>query len=140
MVIVLDANSGRELNRFRLEGSVLGLAVSEGHLIANDEKGYIYGFAGDKVSSIDKIELEKAFNPFEKDELSEVYKAAADQIIKETGVRKGYCLVLNNAEGRLAYEIARQSDLKIIGIEADDDKVKRARENLDKTGSPEKKA
>ncbi len=134
LVVVLDDQNGRELQRFSFEDRVLGLSVSEGHLIATDEKGYIYCFASGKVLSIDEIEPTKTTSPFEDDDLNEVYKTVADKIIKETGVHKGYCLVLNSADGRLAFELARQSELKIIGIEQDEDKVKRARQNLDKTG------
>ena len=45
---------------------------------------------------------------------------------------KGYCIVYGCGEGRLAYEIAKRTDLKIIGFEEDANKVKVARNALDR--------
>ncbi len=134
IILVLDANNGSELNRFRTSGDILGFAVSDGHLLANDEKGNIYCFSGDKGSKLNKSESLKTVAYFENDELNEVYKTAAEQIIKETGVKRGFCLVLNSSDGRLAYELAKQSDLKIIGVEKDEEKVAQSRVNLDAAG------
>ena len=49
--------------------------------------------------------------PFPKDELSDRYAAAAENILKQSGITKGFCLVLGNEQGRLAYELAKRSDL-----------------------------
>jgi outer membrane protein assembly factor BamB len=85
--------------------------------------------------------------PYPQDELTAIYASAAKHIIDETGIRKGYCLVLGCGEGRLAYELAKQTPayagvtgrhggqpLRIIGIEEDEKKVLAARESLDKAG------
>jgi hypothetical protein len=45
-----------------------------------------------------------------------------------TGVDRGYCLVVGSERGRLAYELAKRSQLRIYGIEADGDKVAASRE------------
>ena len=41
------------------------------------------------------------------------------EIVADTGVTKGYCLVADCGEGQLAYQLAKQTDLKIVGIERD---------------------
>ncbi len=134
VVIILDSESGKELTRFKIDGRALGLAVTEGHLFANNEKGYIYCFDGSEKSLMNEIKTEIVQSPYENAERSELYKRAAKQIIAETGVQKGYCLVLNSANGQLAYELAKQSELKIIGISPSEDNVKKAREKLANTG------
>ena len=48
---------------------------------------------------------------------STVYEKAASDILKETGIDKGYCLVVDCGEGQLAYELAKRSNLHIIGLE-----------------------
>jgi len=73
-------------------------------------------------------------SPYREDELTPLYARAAEHIIALAGVRKGYCLDLACGEGRLAHEIAKRTELKIIGIEEDAKKVAAARKALDKAG------
>jgi len=72
--------------------------------------------------------------PYPEDELTEAYAKTAAQILAWSGVKKGWCLDLGCGKGRLAYEIARQSDLKVIGIDEDPANVAAAREALDAAG------
>ncbi|MCH2374147.1 MAG: PQQ-binding-like beta-propeller repeat protein, partial [Planctomycetes bacterium] len=62
------------------------------------------------------------------------WTAIAEQILLETGVRSGICLVLGWESGQLAYEIARHSDLRVVGVDTDPDKVESARETLRRCG------
>jgi outer membrane protein assembly factor BamB len=73
-------------------------------------------------------------DPFPKDNLSDLYAAAAESILKQTGVKSGFCLVAGSEQGRLAYELAKRSDLVIFGVDADERKVAAAREALTKAG------
>ncbi|HUV38388.1 MAG TPA: PQQ-binding-like beta-propeller repeat protein, partial [Planctomycetota bacterium] len=56
-------------------------------------------------------------------------KRAAD-ILETTGAREGYCLALGLADGRLLEELAAQSDLHVIGIDADAAKIDRIRRSI----------
>ncbi|MBN2271538.1 MAG: methyltransferase domain-containing protein, partial [Sedimentisphaerales bacterium] len=47
---------------------------------------------------------------------------------------KGYCLVLDCGRGRLAYELAKATELKIIGVEPDAANVAAARKAIDRAG------
>jgi len=60
------------------------------------------------------------------------YKAAAERIIRDTGITKGYCLVYGFGEGRLAYELARRSELVVLGVSSDAAAVAKARKVLAK--------
>jgi outer membrane protein assembly factor BamB len=73
-------------------------------------------------------------NPYPPDELTELYAEAARHIVQQTDISKGYCLVLDSGKGRLVYELAKLTDLKIIGVEQDINNVEIARNALDKAG------
>lgn len=63
-----------------------------------------------------------------------LYSDAAEHIIKETGITQGYCVIIGSEDGKLAYELARRSNLRIIGVDDDAKKVNQARKNLKKLG------
>jgi outer membrane protein assembly factor BamB len=73
-------------------------------------------------------------SPYPKDNLTDAYKATAEAIIMETGVKKGYCLMLGAERGRLARELALRTELTIIGVEPDAEKARAARLALDAAG------
>ena len=58
----------------------------------------------------------------------------AEQILSATGVMRGYCLVLDCNEGQLAYELAKRSELTIVGVDTDPNQIARARAALRKAG------
>lgn len=62
---------------------------------------------------------------------AEIYAKAAEQIIERSGVAKGYCVVYGCEKGQLAYELAKRSELKIVGVEEDVEKVNLGRAALD---------
>ncbi len=73
--------------------------------------------------------LEQASPPAE-----DVWTTRAAEIIQRTDVRAGYCLCLGVGGGRLMEELARQSELRIIGVDPDPAKVQRLRERFDAAG------
>lgn len=100
---------------------------------------------GDSVSLSPVYECDNFFNyslppvpdrpsPYPADALSEPYAKLAQRIINEAGVNRGHCLVLGAGRGRLAYELARQSDLHILGVETDESAVADARHALKQAG------
>ncbi len=58
----------------------------------------------------------------------------ARQILATSGVKQGLGVVLGTFDGRLALELVRQSDLKIVVIEADEERVAATRKLLDAAG------
>ena len=60
--------------------------------------------------------------------------SAANSILDRCEFPRGVCLVIGNGEGRLAWELARQSDLRIIGVDTDAEKVAFARKKLIEAG------
>src|SRR5207249_41924 len=133
----LEADSGRLLWQAKVDGDARGLAAANGHLVVSTSTGKIYTFADSSRAVLPQVvtagDAGTKSEPFAKDELSERYAAAAESILKQSGITKGFCLVLGNEQGRLAYELAKRSDLVIFGVDADEKKVAAARAALART-------
>jgi len=106
-VIGIDAKTGKELWKSDIDGAAVGLAASDGSLLVSSDQGPIYCFGETKVAAAKEIKLQIKANPYPNDSLSETYKAAAEHIIADSGIKKGYALVLDCGQGRLAYELAK---------------------------------
>ncbi len=65
---------------------------------------------------------------------NELYEQAAIHILNETGINKGVCIDYGCGDGRLAYELAKRSDLQIIGFDPSGANVAAARDYLDQAG------
>ena len=57
-----------------------------------------------------------------------------DEILAQTGARKGYCLVWGLVDGSLAYELAAHSELTVIGLDEDPAVVAAVRDRLYEAG------
>ncbi len=137
-VVALDAQTGQELWAADVEGEVGGLAVASGHLFASTTAGRIYCFAAASAladgSQPTQLPASAERNPFPDDAQADVYGQAADRILERSGVSRGYCLVLGSQRGRLAYELARRSELRIYGVESDPDLVAQSQQSLARAG------
>jgi outer membrane protein assembly factor BamB len=137
-VAAFDAATGKQVWNAAVEGDAGGLAAAGGHLFVSTSQGKIYAFADTKSApagtSVVNYPGKLADSPYANDELSPMYAAAAEQIIKETGVTRGYCLVLGSENGRLAYELAKRTELRIYGVERDAAKAAASRRALDSAG------
>ena len=72
--------------------------------------------------------------PYADDAERERFSTLAETILSETGITSGYALVVGAGKGRLAYELAWQSDLQIICLDDDPQRVQDVRRALDATG------
>jgi outer membrane protein assembly factor BamB len=129
-VTAYSAESGEIVWQAAVDGKASGLAVADGCLIVSTDTGRIYAFSGGEPA-----------NPAASDHpqiasfpTSDLYQQAAKEILAQTGMKRGFCLVIDGEEGQLAYELARQSELEIYVVESDAEKVATARTNLAKAG------
>ena len=133
-VLAFDAASGQVLWAGEVAGNARGFAVADGRLFASSDTGAIYCFGaeGAKASGV----VQQAINPspFPADELTPVFAAAAEHIVRTTGITRGYCLVLGCGTGRLALELAKRTELQICGIEPDAQKAQASRRALAAAG------
>ncbi|MCK4628692.1 MAG: PQQ-binding-like beta-propeller repeat protein, partial [Sedimentisphaerales bacterium] len=134
VVVGIDAKTGKQLWQETVTGNAVGLAASDGRLIVSTDKGPIYCFGGGKISTVAVIKTNLITNPYPNDKNAKLYRDAARIILRESGINKGYCLVLDCNTGRLAYELAQNSELKIIGLEKDTRKLATARHKLEAAG------
>lgn len=118
-----------------VQGTASGMAVSDGQLVVSTDTGKLYGFSASPAAAEPELVTQSwGQDPYPQDELSAVYQKAAADILKTSGVNRGFCLVLDGDEGRLAFEIARQSQLDVYVVESDAEKVEAARRALSSAG------
>jgi len=129
-----NTTDGKEIWSAPVEGKAFGLSVINGGLFVSTNRGHIHCFRNGQQDSRKVIKPAATGDPYLRDHLTQLYVEAAKNIVEKTQIRKGYCLVVDCGEGRLAYELARLTDLKIIGVEDDADKVSFARNAIDKAG------
>ena len=132
-VTAYDIADGKQVWQVEVDGEARGLVFAGGHLLVSTTTGTITAFAAASETTapgpnppIDQ--------PFADDEWTPIYAAAAEEILQESGVRRGFCLIVGNEQGRLAWELARRSELSIYAIDTDPTKVDQARESLLPTG------
>ena len=133
-VMVYAAEDGKQAWQAATDGETRGLAVADGHLVASTTSGVIHCFAAPSSATQSKQATSKPISPFPQDRWTAVYESAAKQILDKSGVRRGFCLILGNEQGRLACELAKRSELKIYAIEADGAKCQAARQKLADAG------
>lgn len=108
-----------------IEGTPQRMLTANQKLFIVTTKGDILAFAAPLSGGATTHTVSNA-PPSAADEWTEKAKA----ILESTGVRDGYALVLGIESGRLIEELARQSDLHVIAVDADTDKVATVRERL----------
>ena len=128
-VTAFSANDGQQLWEASIEGDARGLAVADGRLIVSSTTGEIHCFGAEEPSRGAILEPAEAVTP-----ATEEAEAKAAHILEETTVGSGCCLMLGVGDGRLAYELARQSSLLVYCLEPDAGKAAAARKMLDDAG------
>jgi outer membrane protein assembly factor BamB len=114
----------------KLDGSVGGLAFSNGRLIASTTTGRIYCFAAGQTGS----EAAEAPQEVKTPALDEQTLKTAKSLVKASGSAKGYALDLGCGDGSLTLAMAKVSDLRIIAVEQDKAMFEKARERFMRAG------
>lgn len=134
-VTAYDRSSGESVWQSKVDGVARSLVLSNGHFLVSTTSGHLHVFA---TGDVGKIALhktaDKAANPFAADEWTPRYETAAKQILESTGVKSGFCMVAGSEDGRLAYHLAKNSNLQIYAIESDAAKVASSRAAIAKSG------
>ena len=133
-VIAVDSETGQLTWESAVEGLALSLAIGESRLFVATDLGHIYCFGSQPVDASVVVRDPAASARWADSARSTRIKGIATRILEESGIRQGFCLVANAGEGLLAYELARQSDLKIVAIAPDPVLAATARRNLFNAG------
>lgn len=130
-VTAVDATTKNAVWSVEVSGIPYGLAAADGRLYVSTDKGVIYCFAAVSSDRAKVIKNEPQQDPYGD---NATMAAAAREIIEKSGFTEGYCVDLGCGDGALAYELARQTKLHIIAIDADPTKVALARQRLAAAG------
>jgi len=133
-IAAIQSSTGKIIWDAPVDGKAYGLSVVNGGFFVSTDNGRIHCFRSGVKEDPKVIATDTNADPYPHDALTQRYAETARLILERTGVTKGYCLMLGCGRGRLAYELARRSDLKIIGVEEDPGNVAAARDAIDKAG------
>ena len=140
-----------------VEGQARGLALVDDHLLVSTDAGVISCFAATDEAATDEAAGDEAAGEWAAGEWvqgvaapgvaeeavaaeglgerpSPAAQAIAEQVLGDTGVDAGFALVLGVDDGELVRALAEASELKLYCVEADPEKVERARRRLRAAG------
>jgi outer membrane protein assembly factor BamB/ubiquinone/menaquinone biosynthesis C-methylase UbiE len=132
-VEIFNTDTGKKLWKQKVNGIVYSLAEENGKLLVSTDKGMIYSFSSKRILHPQTHSQNIVKNPYINEPNKEIYKRAIKEIL-EKGIKNGYCLVVGSETGRLAYELAKHTNMKIVGIESDPSKVEKSRKLLFNAG------
>lgn len=129
-VTMIDMTTKNAVWSGEVDGTVHGLAATDGRLLVTTDRGLVYCFektveGASSHMMTDALSVSKA---------DERYAQAAEEIIKASGITEGYCLDFGCGDGSLAYELARRTNLQICAVDDDPAMVAAAREKLTAAG------
>lgn len=133
-ILALSVDTGQELWKNSIMGKGLGLAMAHGQLIVSTDRGAMHCFSASALAKPVLVQQQKKTMPFPHDPAMQESDSLAENILRESGIHKGYCLVLGSGDGRLAYSLAQKSELTVIGVEDNAEQVAAARRLLHATG------
>ncbi len=113
-----------------IEGTPSRMLAADGKLFVVTREGSIYAFGPKKIRPNIHATAEQKPAPAVADQWAQV----ADNILKATDVKEGYCLMLGVGSGRLAAELATRSKLHVIAVDPDAAVVQKLRSEFDKAG------
>ncbi|MCC6354934.1 MAG: PQQ-binding-like beta-propeller repeat protein [Verrucomicrobiae bacterium] len=134
-VVAIDAASGKVIWEGAFEGRARGLAAADGHLFVSTTTGAIHCFGpeGSRASGIVKDAPPKARDGVDA-AWAKACAEAAELIIRESGVTRGYALIVGCGTGRLAAELAKRTELTLCAVDSDASRVEGARALLASEG------
>ncbi len=122
--------TSNEVWSVNVEGAAYGLAAADGCLYVSTDQGQLYCFAA-KGEESRAIRPALRSDPYGNNEFAQ---RAAEAIVKQTGLRNGYCLDLGCGDGALAYALAQRTQLQILAVDDDPQNVTTARARLQQAG------
>jgi len=113
----------------KVDGEVWNMIAADGRLFVITLEGNLYCFA---ENTIEPKRFARQPKPLPR--YSGEMADKAKQILEMTGEKEGYCLLPGLGSGELLYELISQSNLHIIAIDPDAEKVAATRRKLDEAG------
>ena len=118
-VAAFGIRDGRKLWSAKVEGRAYALAAAGGRLLVGTDRGGIYCFApGDAGPAVIEPPAPAKAPPAD----AALARRAAEAValaVEAVGVGRGYALVLGSGDGALVAELARRTEMRIVGVEPD---------------------
>ncbi|MAV38258.1 MAG: hypothetical protein CMJ59_22695, partial [Planctomycetaceae bacterium] len=133
-VTAWNLETGQQVWTTELAGEARGLAVANGGLYVSTTTGAIHCFRAGRRATATRVAASSSDAPYRDDADGRRFADAAHQILQQSSADRGFCLVLGAGDGRLAYELARNSRLRIYAVEENLQQVAMARERLRRAG------
>jgi outer membrane protein assembly factor BamB len=114
----------------KIKGTPHSMLAADERLFVTTREGRLYAFGASTGAEAPKTFALPTPQPAQRDEASEL----ASQMLETTNVRDGYALVLGIDDGRLVEELLEHSELQVIAVAADADRVQALRERLHASG------
>ena len=112
-ITAIDAADGKPIWSGDVDGQVRGLAIADGRLVASTDHGLLVSFEHGQAADVACKQITEAVDP---PSVSAEHQAAAQKIVARSGKRDGYALVIGEPDSRLAEAIARQTELRVVGV------------------------
>ena len=110
-VVAVDIASGKTVWTGKVDGIAKGLAVAKGQLVVSTENGRLFCFGPGTAAPV------LAAKPTTASDARAV--AQAEAIVKESGVTRGFALLIGVNATALATELAKRTELRIHVAESD---------------------
>ena len=127
--IPLENNEPKVSWQEKVDGEVWNMLAADGKLFVITLQGGLYCFADKKT---EPKQHARQIKPLP--DGSNHWKDKARQILDTTDQREGYCLLLGLGTGELLYQLVSQSELHIIAVHSDPEKIKAVRRRLEEAG------
>mgnify|MGYP003731436911 FL=1 len=133
-VVGTNADSGKTVWQANVTGQAVSLAATADYLLASTDTGRIYCYGRKRVALPRTIGPAPPSVPDADGKSADLDTSGASAIVEQTGIVNGWCLVLDCETGQVACELARDTNLQIIGLQPDATKRARVRNKLEKAG------
>lgn len=116
----------------RVEGTPLNMIAAAGRLFVSTDQGEIYCFAEtEPAAEAPTVVNERTGEAPDSTRKTDDWADTVEQLLRHSGVQRGYCLLLGIGSGRLLDELIDQSELHVVVLDPDEGKVAQTRRSLD---------
>ncbi len=126
-----SAKTGKKRAELPVTGEVRSLAAAAGRLFASTTAGFIYAYGSGNAGNPLQRRPGKDIPLARRLAAEPTARERIATLLAESGIRSGFCLVLNRADAPFLYQLAGASDLTIFTPLAAADEVERLRRTLD---------
>ncbi len=133
-LIAVDTTNGKRTWQAPTDGTVHGLAIGGGRLLATTDKGIIHCFSKTQTERENIVRLEPESLRFANTRIGKADAPIRTEIHADPALNRGYCLLLGCEDSRLVSELVRSSNLQVVCLEPDGKKVSAARRRFDRVG------